>query len=325
MAASRAHLGHAAVRAAPRGASANGGDDDAAVDAVAEAADRRRRHGGDAGGDGRQRRQPGADVPRRDDAALRRRPDTSGSCWARRTRTSCCSAATRAMRWASPRFRRRGCSDCAGRKRYSRPRQLRRRALSRTAPLFTAALEHVLEMEGGFTDDPHDPGGPTNRGITLKVFAAWKGVRLDQALERGVAGRAAAHRARYRARHLPRALLDAGALRRAQPGARLLPLRRGGQSRRHRRHAAVAARRRHRARRRDRPRHARRHRRAFRRRERCSATPRRAAIATARCTTSGASGAGGWRASTQRWRAQTAHSCRHNSNTQPTNRKDHRP
>ena len=48
-------------------------------------------------------------------------------------------------------------------------------------PLFARALEHVLEMEGGFTDDPHDPGGPTNRGITLKVFAAWKGVRLDDA------------------------------------------------------------------------------------------------------------------------------------------------
>ena len=48
-------------------------------------------------------------------------------------------------------------------------------------PLFSRALEHVLEMEGGFTDDEHDPGGPTNRGITLKVFAAWKGVRLGQA------------------------------------------------------------------------------------------------------------------------------------------------
>jgi lysozyme family protein len=35
-------------------------------------------------------------------------------------------------------------------------------------------------MEGGFTDDRYDPGGPTNRGITLKVFADWKGVPLDQ-------------------------------------------------------------------------------------------------------------------------------------------------
>jgi uncharacterized protein (TIGR02594 family) len=45
--------------------------------------------------------------------------------------------------------------------------------------LFEQALEHILEMEGGFTDEVHDPGGPTNRGITLQVFADWRGVRLD--------------------------------------------------------------------------------------------------------------------------------------------------
>lgn len=44
--------------------------------------------------------------------------------------------------------------------------------------IFEEALAHVLEMEGGFTDDPHDPGGPTNRGITLKVYAAWRGRKL---------------------------------------------------------------------------------------------------------------------------------------------------
>lgn len=46
---------------------------------------------------------------------------------------------------------------------------------------FEHALAHVLEMEGGFTDDPHDPGGPTNRGITLAVFAAWRRVKLSDA------------------------------------------------------------------------------------------------------------------------------------------------
>lgn len=43
---------------------------------------------------------------------------------------------------------------------------------------FDRSLEHVLEMEGRFTDDPHDPGGPTNFGITLAVFAAWRKEKL---------------------------------------------------------------------------------------------------------------------------------------------------
>ncbi len=49
--------------------------------------------------------------------------------------------------------------------------------------LFDRALAHVLEMEGGFTDDPYDPGGPTNFGITLRVYAEWKGVAADAALK----------------------------------------------------------------------------------------------------------------------------------------------
>ncbi|KUO61797.1 MAG: hypothetical protein APF80_00085 [Alphaproteobacteria bacterium BRH_c36] len=40
--------------------------------------------------------------------------------------------------------------------------------------IFAQALDHVLEMEGGYTDDPHDPGGPTNKGITLATLAAWR-------------------------------------------------------------------------------------------------------------------------------------------------------
>lgn len=44
--------------------------------------------------------------------------------------------------------------------------------------LFEFALVHVLEMEGGYTDDPHDPGGPTNLGITLATLADWRKVPL---------------------------------------------------------------------------------------------------------------------------------------------------
>ncbi len=44
--------------------------------------------------------------------------------------------------------------------------------------VFAIALAHVLEMEGGFGDDPYDPGGPTNRGITLEDFARSKGVSV---------------------------------------------------------------------------------------------------------------------------------------------------
>ena len=46
--------------------------------------------------------------------------------------------------------------------------------------VFDQALQHVLKMEGGFTDDPDDPGGPTNKGIILKVFCRHTGRTLNQ-------------------------------------------------------------------------------------------------------------------------------------------------
>lgn len=50
----------------------------------------------------------------------------------------------------------------------------------RTA-IFDRALAHVLAMEGGYTNDPNDPGGPTNFGITLGVFADWRKITLTAA------------------------------------------------------------------------------------------------------------------------------------------------
>ncbi|HRN83405.1 MAG TPA: TIGR02594 family protein [Hyphomicrobium sp.] len=65
--------------------------------------------------------------------------------------------------------------------RYPKSRllELRWPQPQRDGNLFDRALTHVLAMEGGFTDDPQDPGGPTNKGITLGVFAAWRKVRLS--------------------------------------------------------------------------------------------------------------------------------------------------
>ena len=44
--------------------------------------------------------------------------------------------------------------------------------------MFERALTHVLEMEGGYDEDPYDPGGPTNLGITLGEFVRDKGIEL---------------------------------------------------------------------------------------------------------------------------------------------------
>ena len=43
---------------------------------------------------------------------------------------------------------------------------------------FEHALAHILEMEGGWADDPYDPGSPTNFGITLATYADDKGVAI---------------------------------------------------------------------------------------------------------------------------------------------------
>ncbi|MEM1307595.1 MAG: glycosyl hydrolase 108 family protein, partial [Pseudomonadota bacterium] len=44
---------------------------------------------------------------------------------------------------------------------------------------FAQCLAHVLRMEGGYVNDPHDPGGPTNKGVTLATFARHTGTALS--------------------------------------------------------------------------------------------------------------------------------------------------
>ena len=41
---------------------------------------------------------------------------------------------------------------------------------------FQACLAEVLKLEGGWVDDPKDPGGATNLGVTLDTWRTWVGV-----------------------------------------------------------------------------------------------------------------------------------------------------
>lgn len=40
--------------------------------------------------------------------------------------------------------------------------------------VFEKILKKVLEFEGGYVNHPHDPGGETNKGITKKVYDAYR-------------------------------------------------------------------------------------------------------------------------------------------------------
>ena len=38
---------------------------------------------------------------------------------------------------------------------------------------FEKSLELILHHEGGFVDHPEDPGGATNKGITLDTYSGY--------------------------------------------------------------------------------------------------------------------------------------------------------
>ncbi|MCP8937774.1 hypothetical protein NK718_04545 [Alsobacter sp. SYSU M60028] len=46
---------------------------------------------------------------------------------------------------------------------------------------YDIALAEVLRHEGGWSDHRLDPGGPTQRGVTLKTLAAWRGRPVSRA------------------------------------------------------------------------------------------------------------------------------------------------
>ena len=52
--------------------------------------------------------------------------------------------------------------------------------------IFDAALLHVLAMEGGWSNDPADPGGATNFGITIADYARHKGIALTSSSAPGL-------------------------------------------------------------------------------------------------------------------------------------------
>jgi len=52
--------------------------------------------------------------------------------------------------------------------------------------VFDFALAHVLKMEGGWSNDPGDPGGATNFGITIGDYARHRGIRLNDSTAPGL-------------------------------------------------------------------------------------------------------------------------------------------
>ena len=51
---------------------------------------------------------------------------------------------------------------------------------------FDAAIDHTLQEEGGYVNNPADPGGRTNLGVTQKVWEEWVGRESNEKEMRGL-------------------------------------------------------------------------------------------------------------------------------------------
>jgi len=65
-----------------------------------------------------------------------------------------------------------------GLRRPADPTNASSRPVVPDASAFAWSLARILEHEGGYSDDAFDPGGPTNKGITLATYAAFVGKPL---------------------------------------------------------------------------------------------------------------------------------------------------
>ena len=45
---------------------------------------------------------------------------------------------------------------------------------------YDKCFELLLHYEGGFVNNPHDPGGMTNLGVTKKAWEAFVGKEVDE-------------------------------------------------------------------------------------------------------------------------------------------------
>ena len=64
---------------------------------------------------------------------------------------------------------------------------------------FQKSLALMLAHEGGFSNDPHDPGGMTNLGVTRRAWEAYVGRQVDEAEMRALTPEIVApfYKARY--------------------------------------------------------------------------------------------------------------------------------